>query len=162
MIHQLQISMESDAWWSDWAMDDGSRVDPIGSGGTSACGSNEVPLHISGASEKEFSAMQDAYDTMSVTVKNTKQMARTLALEPDPANIKGPLISAGLEHAKKVQEGLDELDVLMTTPKDKTNDSMIKKVLLTAAEVFSPLLSISADMKKMVGDNDNPARKQKG
>ena len=73
--------------------------------------------HIMGGSYKAFQMMHDAYETMSNVVREARTCARQLSQQPDPTGVIENAIQAASEHSRIVQEGLDKLDVLLTTPK---------------------------------------------
>ena len=74
-------------------------------------------VQIMGASDKAFQMMHDAYETMSKVVREARTCARQLSQQPDPTGVIENVIQAASEHSRIVQEGLDKLDVLLTTPK---------------------------------------------
>ena len=74
-------------------------------------------VQIMGAPDKAFQMMHDAYETMSKVVREARTCARQLSQQPDPTGVIENVIQAASEHSRIVQEGLDKLDVLLTTPK---------------------------------------------
>ena len=74
-------------------------------------------VQIMGASEKAFQMMHDAYETMSKVVREARTCARQLSQQPDPTGVIEHVLQAASEHSRIVQEGLDKLDVLLTTSK---------------------------------------------
>ena len=74
-------------------------------------------VHVMGASDKAFQMMHDAYETMPKVVREARTCARQLSQQPDPTGVIENVTQAASEHSRIVQEGLDKLDVLLTTPK---------------------------------------------
>ena len=74
-------------------------------------------VHNMGASDKASHMLHDAYETMSKVVREARTCARQLSQQPDPTGVIENVIQAASEHSRIVQEGLDKLDVLLTTPK---------------------------------------------
>ena len=74
-------------------------------------------VQIMGASEQAFQMMHYAYQTMSKVAREARTCARQLSQQPDPTGVIEKVIQASSEHSRIVQEGLDKLDVLLTTPK---------------------------------------------
>ena len=85
--------------------------------GTTVSSDANSGVQIMGASEKAFQMMHDAYETMSKVVREARTCARQLSQPPDPTGVIEHAIQAASEHSRIVQEGLDKLDVLLTTPK---------------------------------------------
>ena len=73
--------------------------------------------HIMGGSYKAFQMMHDAYETRPKVVREARTCPRQLPQKPDPTGFIENVIQAASEHSRIVQEGLDQLDVLLTTPK---------------------------------------------
>ena len=81
-------------------------------------------VQIMGASDKAFQMMHDAYETMSKVVREARTCARQLSQQPDPTGVIENVTQAASEHSRIVQEGLDKLDVLLTTPKQAITDNI--------------------------------------
>jgi hypothetical protein len=115
-------SMMTDFAWGKFAIEEQTLGPKALSNGAS---SNEVPLKI-GATSKALTLLQDGYDTMTKTVRVANTSARELSAlidspESDPAGTVQQLVAATHKSAREVQEKLDELDDLMTTPRIYAN-----------------------------------------
>ena len=141
----LMVTMHDDFGWHRWAFETGAA----------ASSEDTVNLKI-GASDKAMSALQDAYDTVSKIVRdsrtNAKSMAAMIAEDTtkDMVGAIAELIQKAQKAIKAVQGILDELDDMMIAPRLSINDGEIKKRLNEAAPVVANLVAISNDLKSLL------------
>ena len=86
-------------------------------GDTTVSSDTNSGVQIMGASDKAFQMLHDSCETMSKVVREARTCARQLSQQPDPTGVIENAIQAASVHSRIVQEGLDKLDVLLTTPK---------------------------------------------
>ena len=101
-------------------------------GAAAASSEDTVNLKI-GASDKAMAALQDAYDTVSKIVRdsrtNAKSMAAMIAEDTtkDMVGTIAELIQKAQKAIKAVQAIVEELDDMMILPRMSLNDGEIKK-----------------------------------
>ena len=142
----LMVTMHDDFGWHRWAFETGAAA---------ASSEDTVNLKI-GASDKAMAALQDAYDTVSKIVRdsrtNAKSMAAMIAEDTtkDMVGTIAELIQKAQKAIKAVQAIVEELDDMMILPRMSLNDGEIKKQLNDAAPVVGNLVAISNDLKSLL------------
>ena len=140
------MAMNEDFGWNKWALTASSTAEgPKG------------PINLrTGASDKEVAAMNDAYETISKIVKESRASAKSMAAmiaedsSKDPVGTIAELIQKAQKTTRTVQTTLDELDDMSCAPRMTPSDVNIKKVLTDVAPIVANLIHITTDLKSLL------------
>ena len=141
------LAMQEDFGWSQWALTPPS---------SHAAAPTDSIVLTTGPSDKAVAAMNEAYDTISKIVKESRASAKSMAAmigddsSKDPVGTIAELIQKAQKATRTVQTTLDELDDMSCAPRMTLNDVKIKKVLTEVAPIVANLVHITTDLKSLL------------
>ena len=139
--------MQEDFGWNQWALTPPS---------SHAAASTDSIVLTTGPSDKAIAAMNEAYDTITKIVKESRASAKSMAAMIAEDSSKGPvgtiaeLIQKAQETTKTVQTTLGELDDMSCAPRMTLSDVGIKKALTDVAPIVANLVHITTDLKSLL------------